>query len=237
MSGLVTPEAPVLHTEVMRNCFVRDIREDGGKIYCGTLRESTDTKDCTVHCAKFTADGLDLTLNDGEFEKVAPLVDGCEAHPDVVAQRPLANTSWNNEEIRGEYAFVGDVEMKFTVSAPAGTDRSLQMIGLNSDPAANAGISVDHAIYVYKINNTRRFFVRENGAQPFSSPVPWANGDTFTIRRVGSVVTYLRNDVLFYTSTVPSTLPLCMDSTFYSTNTGPYSTGVSTFTEISACSI
>lgn len=241
MTDFSIPTPPDLHTEVMRNCFVRDTREPDGKIYCGTLRESTVKKTCQLECARFEADGIDLVLDAGEYEKVAPLVDGCETHPDVVAQRPLANTSWNNEEIRGEYAFVGDVEMSFKVSAPTTNERSLQMIGLNSDPNTNAGISIDHAFYIYKINGTRRLYIRENNTQPLTVPQAlggfWVNGDKLTIRRVGEVVTYLVNDALVYTSLVPSTEPLCMDSTFYSTATGAYSTGVSTYTEIKACSI
>lgn len=238
MSNFALPEPPDLHTRIAEPYCVRDLREgENGKIFCGKLVETIDQKTCETACAKFYVAGTDIVLRDSEFEPAPCPIDGCETHPDVDAVRPLANAGWNNEEIRGKHAFVGDVEMSFVVSSPAGVSRALQMIGLDSNPGQSAGITVDHAIYVYKINNSYRFFVRENGAQPFSSTVPWANGDKFTIRRIGTTVTYLRNDVLFYTSTAESTLPLCMDSTFLSADTGVNAVGTLMVTEIKACSI
>lgn len=242
MAGFVTPEQPKLHTRVVEPYCVLDTREgEAGKIFCGKLVESIDQKTCEVECAKFTVPGTDIVLADGEFEPAACPVDGCEIHPDIDAVRPLANTSWNNEEIRGKHAFVGDVEMSFLISSPDGTSRALQMIGLDSNPDQSAGITVDHAFYVYKINGTRRLYIRENGTQPFTVPQAlggfWVNGDKLTIRRIGETVTYLVNDVLVYTSLVPSTEPLCMDSTFYSQPTGAYAVGTLQVTEIKTCSI
>lgn len=242
MAGLATPAPPTLHTRIAEPYCVLDLREgSNGKIFCGKLVETIDQKTCEVECAKFTVSGTDIVLRDGEFEPAACPVDGCEKHPDVDAVRPLANTSWANEEIRGKHAFVGDVEMSYRIASPAGTSRALQMIGLDSNPGQNAGITIDHAFYVYKINNTRRLYIRENSAQPFVVPQAlggfWVDGDKLTIRRIGETVTYLVNDVLVYTSLVPSTEPLCMDSTFFSQPTGAYAVGTLQVTEITTCSI
>lgn len=238
MANLVTPEPPDLHTRVIEPYCVRDLREgENGKIFCGKLVETIDQKTCETSCAKFSVAGTDIVLRDGEFEPAACPIDGCETLPDLDAVRPLANNGWANEEIRGKHAFVGDVEMSYVVSAPDGTNRSLQMIGLDSNPGQNAGITVDHAFYVYKINGTRRLWVRENNVNRIEVATGWANGDRLTIRRVGTTVKYLVNDALVYTSTVESTEPLCMDSTFYSIATGAYAVGTLEVTEIKTCSI
>jgi hypothetical protein len=39
---------------------------------------------------------------------------------------------------------------------------------------------------------------------------------TYKVQRVGNTITYLVNDVVFYTSAITSTVPLYMDTAFFS---------------------
>lgn len=161
----------------------------------------------------------------------------CENFGDVTVQRPTdtPNTGWNNQVVTGTQAFSGDAEFSFTISAA--TLNTPQMIGLNSDPATNASYAtIDYALYIYVNGTTRRIYIYENGAYRGLFFNPFALGDEFSIRRTGTLVEYLRNDVVFYTSTVASTSDLYVDSSFYYA-AGTWGSGSITLDGMKVCSI
>ena len=53
-----------------------------------------------------------------------------------------------------------------------------------------------------------------------SSMVPMDPADLLEVRVVGTVVTYLKNSVLFYTSLRTPNFPLSVDAVIYSPGTG-----------------
>ncbi len=93
------------------------------------------------------------------------------------------------------------------------------MIGLNSDPAANASYTnIDYAIYIYRSGNTRLLRVYENGSYMGNFP-QWVDGEIMRVERVWNTVEYKRNWVVFYTSLIPSANDLYVDLALYRLDT------------------
>jgi|GEM_PF-1942129 len=166
-----------------------------------------------------------------------PVAPPCETFADITANRPLANTGWNNEFNTSGQLHSGDIELCFTVDACA--NNSPQMIGLNSDIGTNASYtSIDYAMYVYKRpgNNMYRIYVYENGAFRglFVNQTTPYTGSEFCVRRVGTAVTYWKDGSLIYSSTVPSTADLGMDNSFYYQN-GFWGSGQITIGNLEIC--
>lgn len=105
------------------------------------------------------------------------------------------NLGWNSGA-RSIASFVGDGHIEFKV--PAGLGGTV--IGLNDNDTGYGYLEIDHAWYFN--NEFARVF--ENGVTKFTI-TSYDAGDTFEIWRIDNEVTYYRNDVLEYTSLIPST--------------------------------
>jgi len=172
----------------------------------------------------------------GKKEFVTDVItDSCETFEDIIANRPLPNTGWNNQLNTTGNFDTDDSELCFTIDSSTGA--SPQMLGLNSDPNSNASYtSIDYSFYVYDNGTTKLLQIRENGAFRLTVPGAWAVGDELCIRRDinTGVVTYYKNGILVYTSTVLSTAPLAFDNSFYFA-AGFWGTGQITFTGLKLC--
>jgi hypothetical protein len=95
----------------------------------------------------------------------------------------------------------GDGEFSFK---PSSTEVTGIAVGINSAMshiANNTNLGTLNFAINFTNNTTAAVF--ESNTQ--RTTTPYVFGDKFTIRRVGTVVTYYKNDVLFYTSLVSST--------------------------------
>jgi hypothetical protein len=165
--------------------------------------------------------------------------DVCERYPNITAQRPLAdNTGWRNSYMDGSQSgLTGDGTLCFTLDEF--TDNSPQMFGLNDNPNANVSFSdMEYAIYIYIREDLSQYLmqIRENGTSKgnaYSSATSY-EGSTFCIRRTGTLVEYLMDDVVMYTSTIASSGTLYYDHSIHSGG-GVWTDGYSKFTDISLC--
>ncbi|SEB38883.1 hypothetical protein SAMN04489761_0368 [Tenacibaculum sp. MAR_2009_124] len=127
-----------------------------------------------------------------------------------------AGTGWNQQGYSLVHNIPNDSEghLNFT----AGANNRYRMVGLNSDPAANASYSsIDYAIYLV-VNG--RIYIYENGGYK-GNFTNYVQGDQFKINvACDGTVTYLKNGTVFYTSTITRSQPLYLDSSFYNSNGG-----------------
>ena len=74
---------------------------------------------------------------------------------------------------------------------------------------------VQFGLYLSNIGGNQYVNVSEYGVQ-LTAPLLCAATDSFTIRRIAGVITYLRNSTILYTSLVPSAGPLLVNACLYS---------------------
>lgn len=103
-------------------------------------------------------------------------------------------------------SFAGDIEFRFTA---AQANRAL-MCGLSNQNLDEDFTSIGFAIYLLNNGSIR---VYEGGGARYNppSPHPYNAGDVFSIKRTGTTITYLQNNVLFYTSSTTSSGSLYAD--------------------------
>ena len=107
-------------------------------------------------------------------------------------------------------------------TVPAGNDFQLDMFPTSTSGNAMFGVSTMDADQNYTTIGYAIYFVNtavyvfENGVNKgnFSN---FSTGDEFSIRRVGTTISYLKNGSVFYTSTIPSTTDIVFDSSIYTT--------------------
>lgn len=132
-----------------------------------------------------------------------------------------ANMSWSGgvaEKISGTAAWDGSVRSDQAYPGGAGcawvadtSDKGV-MIGLNGDPATDAGIgTLDYAIH---LTGTATLNIYEAGssAGAFGS---YAVGDVFAVIYNGDSVTYYRNGAVLRTVAAPAGLLMYLDSSFF----------------------
>ena len=116
---------------------------------------------------------------------------------------------WGNGGAASAQILSGDGGVVFTVSD---MDKRL-MCGLSDSNPDEHFLPIQYAIY---LNNNGTVSVFESS---FDRGVltTYQAGDRFSIERTGSSIEYMKNDVVFYTSTVLSSGPLLVDTSFYDT--------------------
>ena len=148
----------------------------------------------------------------------------------MTLQRPLPNQNW------GTSPFLGATPIdSICVDFGGATGPTAQMLALNSDPNSSVNWqSLDFAMYFVQFTGGLTMFIYESGA--FQATIgPVTAGDQMCIERSpAGVVTYTLNGTLVFTSGTTSMAPLFLDSSFWSQNTGFWSTGASTWT-VTAC--
>jgi hypothetical protein len=87
-----------------------------------------------------------------------------------------------------------------------------------SDATSRNRNTIDYMIYMH----ARTIIIQENGTAKGSNTYPYDFNSTYKVQRTGTVVTYLKDDVVFYTSTVPSPAgsDLYLDVSFWSSDVG-----------------
>jgi hypothetical protein len=100
----------------------------------------------------------------------------------------------------------GDGYAEFTTAE----NNTAKMAGLSNGDASPNYAEIDYAVYL-KANGTVNVY--ENGVNRGELGA-YVAGDRFRVQVTGGVVTYLKNGVLLYTSTVAPTFPLGIDTSF-----------------------
>ena len=127
-----------------------------------------------------------------------------------------ASNNWGNAGAFSEQGISGDGSVSVTV-AENNLDRAFGLSDVDSNQKLD---SIDYGI---QLTQNKNFRVRENGTIKIDI-AEYKTGDVFTVQRIGEEVIYLRNGVVFYTSTkvlpqVDGAVPeLYFDSAFYTKN-------------------
>ena len=101
----------------------------------------------------------------------------------------------------------GDGSMRFVASETA----TSRVIGLST---GNTGTGADEIRFGLRLRSGI-VEVRESGV--YRKDVPFATGDVFELRAQGGVVRYLKNGVVFYTSSRSIVYPLLVDTSLSTT--------------------
>jgi hypothetical protein len=120
------------------------------------------------------------------------------------------NAGWN-AGARSLKTCVGDCQAEFSVpNSVAGV-----CIGLATTDSGADFREIQYGLLFQGTAGGPRVYVYESGVQKFSGGV-YASDDRFCIRRTGSIVKYLKNGVVIYTSLVPSNgQPVMLDTSLY----------------------
>jgi hypothetical protein len=119
------------------------------------------------------------------------------------------NEGWN-AGARSKKVCDGDFQLQFSLAAStAGA-----CIGLNNSDTDASFREIKHAFMFQRNAGQGNVFVYESGVRKAILGT-FVNADRFTIRRNGSVITYLKNDTILYTSAVPSIGPMFVDTSLY----------------------
>jgi hypothetical protein len=94
-------------------------------------------------------------------------------------------------------------------------------VGLGHDSSANTAYAID---YAFSFSGNGAFEIRETGT--YRAAGTFAAADVFTIAVAGTTVTYYRNGILVYTSLLPVTTPLVIDTTLQSLGAGVTSAAI-----------
>ncbi len=177
----------------------------------------------------------ELTFCEGETNEL--IAEVCEYYPDISAQRPLPIWGWGTQFDFNGSKLTGDGSLCFTLDEVI--NQSPQMIGLNNNPNTSSSFGdIEYAIYLYIRPDANRYLlqIRENGASKgnvYDSSVSYV-GSEFCIRRTGTLIEYLKDGTVVYTSTVASNTDLYYDHSFH-TGGGVWTAGYSKITDISLC--
>jgi len=91
---------------------------------------------------------------------------------------------------------------------------SYAMFGLGTGDSDQGYADIEYAVYTYP--PTGSLYIYEGGVYRAGAGT-YAAGDTLRVAVEGGVVKYRKNGVLVYSSTVPPTYPLTLDTSLYST--------------------
>jgi len=95
-------------------------------------------------------------------------------------------------------------------------DNTMRAIGLSATNTDNLASSIDYAI-VFS-NTPNRVLIHENGTERLAlNGFAFAQNE-FKVERVGTEIRYLKDNTVFYTSTIPSTSALKVDIAFNTEN-------------------
>jgi len=115
----------------------------------------------------------------------------------------FSSSSWNNQGgflPLGEVAY--DFDFKFRFYDWSGNNARAAMSGMASNDFVNSyAVGYPHAFYF----TASTCYIRENNVNITSFSLSSPKSSYLRIRRVGSVVDYLKDDVVIYTSTNPYT--------------------------------
>jgi flagellar hook assembly protein FlgD len=125
--------------------------------------------------------------------------------------KTASDSSWETGGAASAQWFNGDGAVDFLVTQ-YNTERVCGLSNYNKD-AKNT--TIGYGIYLNGLGN---LFVIEKGVSHTITGVYYSINDRLAVERTGTTVTYKKNGVVFYTSTVPSTGPLLVDAAIRTTN-------------------
>ncbi len=123
--------------------------------------------------------------------------------------KTAASNGWNNAGLATNGSFSGDGYIEFQIPIK----KSL-MVGLSSDNSSVSYNTIDYAIYVTSSGNVQIY----EAASGKGNQTTYQEGDIFKVERIGSTIYYKKNEVVFYTSSTPSTGDLLGDISIYTTD-------------------
>lgn len=121
----------------------------------------------------------------------------------------VPNNAWN-AGARSRKMCTGDCQLQFSIS----TDVVGVCVGLSTQDVGATLNEIPFALLFQKAAGIPTVFVYESGVQK-STVGPYTRTDLFTIRRNGTVIKYLKNNTVVYTSAVASTGTLFVDTSLY----------------------
>jgi hypothetical protein len=160
-------------------------------------------------------------LGDTAFYNVGGRIDNIRIIPAAFWQNAVGVSATGNDLIKTSTttgwnagassvaSLAGDGSVTFTTDE---TNR-FKAAGLSSGDTDQNFTDIDYAFYLMTLGRVRIYEAGINRGD-FGT---YAAGDTFRVQNTGGVVTYSRNGTLLYTSTVPATSPLVVDTAFYTT--------------------
>ncbi len=118
-------------------------------------------------------------------------------------------TGWGNSGAASQQAIPGNGAVEFTASET----NTRRVVGLSLNDTDQGPASIGHAI---RLEDDGYIYIYENGTW-ISSAGFWSyvNGDVLRIERTGSTIRYWQNGVLRYTSGLPSSGPLVVDTALH----------------------
>lgn len=120
-----------------------------------------------------------------------------------------AAAGWGNGGAASTSSRTGDFGIQFTASET----NTYRLCGLSDTNADANYTTIDYAVYLVADGTA---WVFENGVSRGNFGAYQA-GDVFKINRTGTTIIYLKNDTVFYTSTIASSGSLLVDTSLYST--------------------
>jgi flagellar hook assembly protein FlgD len=120
------------------------------------------------------------------------------------------SNSWNSGGSASMTRFAGDGGVEFT----AAQTNKILACGISSSDTSYNYDEIDYAFY---LGSAGDLYIYENGVSRGAFGM-YQMGDRLRVERLGSTVFYHLNGALLYTSSVPSTGTLLVDSAMYSTN-------------------
>ncbi len=114
---------------------------------------------------------------------------------------------WGNAGAISTGIFTGDFALDFEMT---NIDKAY-IVGLSDTNTNNSWETIDYGIYV---TDNQTLEVYESGVSRGDFG-PYQAGDKIKIERTGTTITYLKNEMVFYTSTVASSNSLFVDSSIY----------------------
>lgn len=119
------------------------------------------------------------------------------------------NSGWN-AGARSRKFCAGDCQLEFSVlPTVVGV-----CAGVNTNDREPTLTDIPYSFLFQKAGGVATAFVYEAGLQKFTVG-PYIASDKFTIRRTGTTIRYLKNNVVVYTSLVPSTGILYVDTSLF----------------------
>lgn len=101
------------------------------------------------------------------------------------------------------------------ISFTSNENNTGKMFGFSESNVSGSFPSISHAIYLNSAANT---LIYENGSAVGAIWTSYTNTDVFSIERKNGVVSYLKNGVSLYTSSLPSTGSVQAKAVFYNLN-------------------
>ena len=125
-----------------------------------------------------------------------------------------APAGWGNGGAASLERFTSDGGVEFVASSADASANGRPMCGLSSINLNASYDTIEYAIFLRNTGSVIELKVYESGIDKgvFGN---YQAGDIFRVERIGSTIVYKKNGVIFYTSGLPTDLPLLIDAAIY----------------------